>query len=165
MSGFDGAIVRRRRRRHMRQTVGVEDAFPIVIIGFSIIAIVVAVIVAVSSGGLYDRIGRGDFALDHDDARAGPAPGSAQAKAEADEEIRQLMEAKSERRVARGEAPLDVDAEIAALTGSATPSADEGLRAEVRQLVIARNERRMRRGQEPLDVEAEVDRQLRDLGA
>ena len=73
------------------------------------------------------------------------------------------MEAKSARRVARGEAPLDVDAEIAALKPAA-PAADEGLRDEVRQLVVARNERRMRRGQEPLDVEQEVERQLRDLG-
>jgi hypothetical protein len=149
----------------MRQTVGVEDAFPIVIITVSIVAIVVAVIVAVSSGGLYDRIGSGAFSLDHDDAvRPGPAPGSPQAKAEADEEIRQLVEAKSARRVARGEAPLDVDAEVAALTQSAAPTGDAELREEVRQLVVARNERRIARGQEPLDVEAEVERQMRELG-
>jgi hypothetical protein len=148
----------------MRQTVGVEEAFPIVIIGFSIAAIVVAVIVALSSGGLYDRIGRGAFSLDHDSTGSGPAPGSPQAQAEAQEEIRQLMEAKSARRVARGEAPLDVDAEIAALTQSAAPSGDEALREEVRQLVVARNERRMARGQEPLDVESEVERQMRELG-
>ena len=149
----------------MRQTVGVQDAFPIVIIAVSLIAIVVAVIVAVSSGGLYDRIGAGAFSLDHDDAtRPGPQAGSPQAKAEADEEIRQLVEAKSARRVARGEAPLDVDAEIAALTQPAPSSGDAALREEVRQLVVARNERRIARGQEPLDVESEVDRQLRDLG-
>jgi hypothetical protein len=74
-----------------------------------------------------------------------------------------MVEAKSARREARGEAALDVEAEIAALTRPA--GADAELRDEVRQLVIARNERRARRGQEPLDVEAEVDRQLRDLGA
>ena len=78
-------------------------------------------------------------------------------------EIRQLLEAKSARREARGEPPLDVDAEVAALTQP--QGQDEALRDEVRQLVIARNERRVRRGEEPLDVEAEVDRQLRDLGA
>jgi hypothetical protein len=167
MSGFEGAIVRRRKRRHIRQTVRVADAFPIVIIGVSIVAIVVAVVVSLASGGLYDRIGRGGtFGLDSDGGGrpSGPAPGSPAARAEASEEIRQLVEAKSARRVARGQAPLDVDAEIAALTQPAAPVVDESLREEVRQLVVARNERRMARGQEPLDVESEVDRQLRDLG-
>src|SRR4051794_25039638 len=105
------------------------------------------------------------FSMDREQqASKGPAPNTPQARAEASEEIRQLVEAKSARRVARGEAPLDVDAEIAALTGAAEPTQDAELRTEVRQLVIARNERRVRRGQAPLDVEAEVDRQLKDLG-
>jgi hypothetical protein len=147
----------------MRQTVGVADAFPTVIIGVSIIAIVVAVVVAISSGGLYERIGRGGLSMDGDESRPGPAAGSPQARAEADAEIRQLVEAKSARRVARGQAPLDVDAEIRALSSAPAP-ADAELRAEVRQLVVARNERRARRGQEPLDVDAEVERQLRELG-
>jgi hypothetical protein len=75
-----------------------------------------------------------------------------------------MLEAKSRRREARGEAPLDVDAELAALTSAAPGSGDPALREEVRQLVIARNERRLRQGKEPLEVEAEIDRQLRDLG-
>jgi hypothetical protein len=144
----------------------VADAFPIVIIGVSIAAIVVAVVVSLASGGLYDRIGRGGtFGLDSDGSTSstGPPANSPAARAEADAEIRQLVEAKSARRVARGEEPLDVDAEIAALTRAPAP-ADAELREEVRQLVVARNERRMARGQEPLDVEAEVERQLRDLG-
>jgi hypothetical protein len=142
------------------------DAFPIVIIGISLVAIVIAVAASVTSGGLYERIGRGGLSMDGHEhqGRSGPRAGSAAAKAEADEEIRQLVEAKSARRVARGQAPLDVDAEIARLTQPAAPAqADEGLRDEVRQLVIARNERRLRQGKEPLDVEAEVDRQLQDL--
>ena len=141
-----------------------------VIIGVSLIAVVIAVVAAVASGGssgLYERIGRGGFSMDgHEQGRpSGPAPGSPAAKAEADEEIRQLVEAKSNRRVARGEAPLDIDAEIAKLTETPAAPADAGLRDEVRQLVIARNERRVRQGKEPVDVEAEVERQLRDLGA
>jgi hypothetical protein len=142
------------------------DAFPLLVIGISLIAIVVAVIASLASGGLYERIGRGGFSMDghEQQRRPGPAPGSPAAKAEADAEIRQLVEAKSDRRVARGQAPLDVDAEIAKLTHTAPAPADEGLREEVRQLVIARNERRLRQGKEPLDVEAEVERQLRDLG-
>ena len=149
----------------MLHTVGVEEAFPVVVIAVVVIASAVAVITSIASGGLYDRIGKGAFSLDEPDGRSnrGPAPGTAAYQAEADAEIRQLVEAKSARREARGEAPLDIDAEVAALTRPA-PAADAGLRDEVRQLVIARNERRMRRGQEPLDVEAEVERQLRDLG-
>ena len=81
----------------------------------------------------------------------------------AEKEIRQLVEAKSARRQARGEPALDVEAEVAALMGPPA-GADSALREEVRQLVVARNERRMRRGEEPLNVEAEVDRQLRELG-
>jgi hypothetical protein len=112
----------------------------------------------------YERIGRGAFSLDESDRTlpTGPPPGSAAARAEAEAEIRQLIEAKSARREARGQAPLDIEAEVAALISPA-PAADEGLREEVRQLVVARNDRRLARGQPPLDVEEEVDRQLRDL--
>ena len=74
-----------------------------------------------------------------------------------------MLEAKSRRREARGEAPLDVEAELAELTSGTPARGDPALREEVRQLVIARNERRLRQGKEPLDVEAEIDRQLRDL--
>lgn len=143
------------------------DAFPFVIIGISLIAIVVAVAASIASGGLYERIGRGGLSMDghEQQRRSGPQPGSAAAKAEADEEIRQLVEAKSARRIARGQPALDVDAEIARITQPAGAApADEGLRDEVRQLVIARNERRVRQGKEPLDVESEVERQLQDLG-
>jgi hypothetical protein len=83
-------------------------------------------------------------------------------------EVRQMLEAKSERRRQRGEAPLDVEAETERLlTAAERPrggdAIDAELRAEVRQLVVARNERRLREGLEPLDVEAEVRRQLADL--
>ena len=73
-----------------------------------------------------------------------------------------MLQAKSDRREARGEAPIDIEAEIASLRVPA--AGDPALRDEVRQLVIARNERRMHQGKEPLDVDAEVERQLRDLG-
>ena len=152
----------------MVHTVGMDDAFPIVIIGISLVAIVIAVVASLASGGLYERIGRGGFSMDGYDqqSRPGPKPGSPAAQAEAAEEIRQLVEAKSARRVARGQAPLDVEAEIRALTQPAAASpVDAGLRDEVRQLVIAKNERRTRQGKEPLDVDEEVERQLKDLGA
>ena len=147
----------------MGNTVGkVESGLAVVVIVVSILGIVGALVAFVGSGELYDQVGKGGLSIERDPA-AGPPPGSAAARAEAEAEIRQLLEAKSARREARGEPPLDVDAEVAALTQP--QGQDEALRDEVRQLVIARNERRVRRGEEPLDVEAEVDRQLRDLGA
>ena len=142
-----------------------EDTFATVLIVAVILAAVVALFIAIQgTSSIYEGIGKGAFALDEPDNAPGPPPGSAAAQAEAQEEIRQLVEAKSARRVARGEAPLDVEAEIAALTRPPVPAHDEALREEVRQLVVARNERRIRQGQEPLDVEAEVERQMRDLG-
>ena len=147
----------------MGNTVGkVESGMAVVVIVVSNLGIIGAVVAFVGSGKLYDQVGKGGLSIERDPA-AGPPPGSAAARAEAEAEIRQLLEAKSARREARGEPPLDVDAEVAALTQP--QGQDEALRDEVRQLVIARNERRVRRGEEPLDVEAEVDRQLRDIGA
>jgi hypothetical protein len=72
-----------------------------------------------------------------------------------------MLAARNTLREARGEAPLDVDAEYRALTSS---SEDPELREEVRTLVEATNARRVARGEEPLDVEAEIDRRLRELG-
>jgi hypothetical protein len=130
--------------------------FGTIIIIVAVVAVVLAAVSYWGSGRVYGSIGDSDLMMRRETAAA--APDSAEAR----EEIRQMLEAKSARREARGEAPLDVDAEIEALTG---PGADDpGLREEVRQLVVARNERRMRKGQEPLDVEAEVERQLRSLG-
>jgi hypothetical protein len=110
----------------------------------------------------YRSIGEGELTLDR--PPPGPPRGSEAARRESEAEIRQLLEAKSARRERRGEAPLDIEKELAELTRPAPPSEDAALREEVRQVVVARNERRLARGQEPLDVEAEVDRQLRELG-
>ena len=148
----------------MGNTVGkVESGLAVVVIVVSILGIIGAVVAFVGSGKLYEQVGKGDFALDRESMTTGPKPGSAAARAEAEAEIRQLVEAKSARREARGESALDIEAEVAALTRP--QGVDDALRDEVRQLVIARNERRIRRGEEPLDVEAEVERQLRDAGA
>jgi hypothetical protein len=126
-----------------------------------IVIAVVAVLVAAGSywgtGRIYSGLGR-EGGLDMRREPQAPSSGP-----EVQEEIRQMLEAKSDRRVARGEPELDVDAELAALTSSASEP-DPGLREEVRQLVVARNERRLRQGKKPLDVDAEVERQLRELG-
>jgi hypothetical protein len=131
--------------------------FGTIIIVVAVVAVLVAAVSYWGSGRVYGDIGASDLVMRRETVSA--APDSAEAR----EEIRQMLEAKSARREARGEQPLDVEAELAALTQSA-PDADPALRDEVRQLVIARNERRMRKGQEPLDVDAEVERQLRSLG-
>jgi hypothetical protein len=132
--------------------------FGTIIIIVAVVAVLLAAVSYWGSGRVYGSIGDSDLVMRRETASA--APDSAEAR----EEIRQMLEAKSARREARGEAPLDVEAELAALT-QAPPGADHELREEVRQLVIARNERRMRRGEEPLDVDAEIERQLRSLGA
>jgi hypothetical protein len=136
------------------------DAFGTVVIVLALVAVVVAVASYWGSGRLYRGIGKGDLGMDHEERP--PRDASGPQSAEAQEEIRQMLEAKSARREARGGAPLDVESELASLTRS-EPAADPALREEVRQLVVARNERRARQGKEPLDVEAEVERELRDL--
>ena len=137
--------------------------FGTVLIVVAVVAAVVAVASFWGSGRIYSGLGRTGVA---DDGRAtnGPRAERARPGAEAQEEIRQMLEAKSARREARGQEPLDVDAEMAALMRRAHRRI-AALRDEVRQLVVARNERRLRHGEEPLDVEAEVERQLRELGA
>jgi hypothetical protein len=135
-------------------------AFGTVVIVLALVAVVVAALSYWGSGRLYGDLGKGGLGMDHDE-RAPSAVAGPQS-AEAQEEIRQMLEAKSARREARGEAPLDIESELASLT-TTTPAVDPALREEVRQLVVARNERRARQGKEPLDVEAEVDRELRDL--
>jgi hypothetical protein len=114
----------------------------------------------------FDEIGKGQFGIDRELPR--PAGSSAQASRQVQEdEVRQMLEAKAYRQTARGEEPLDVDAELARLlaepAGGGGLGDDPSLVEEVRQLVVARNARRARQGREPLDVDAEVERQLRDL--
>jgi hypothetical protein len=139
------------------------DALPIVIVAVTVLAAVIAVGTLASSGRSYDQIGRGGLSLRDGSDRPAREPvrtGAAAAR-ERDEEIRQLLEARNERRRRRGLEPVDLEAELRELE---RPAADPSLEAEVRALVVARNERRARRGREPLDVEAEVARQLRELG-
>jgi len=121
-------------------------------------------------GGGWETMGGGPFAILDDRPPKRTAGGAAQAVDPAVQaaEVRQMLEAKSQRRQQRGEAPLDVEAEAERLLAAAEKprggeAMDAELRAEVRQLVVARNERRMREGREPLDVEAETERQLADL--
>jgi len=136
-----------------------DDAFLIVVIGVSLLAFVVAVIALATSGGSYDSIGRGGLSIGDERPEAPGARPRPVPAAERDAEIRQYLEARNARRAARGEPPVDVEAELRALTA---PAADPELAAEVRQLVEARNARRVARGQPPLDVDAEVSKRLRN---
>jgi hypothetical protein len=151
--------------------LALQSAFPIVVFGAVVLSIVMSLIFLFSRGSVFDHIGDGGLTGERD---AGPElppapPESTAGRAEQELEIRQMLTARSARMVGRGEAPLDVEAEVAALLESepsgmpGKPGLDEKLRAEVRELVVARNERRMRGGREPLDVEAEVERQVADF--
>ena len=141
-----------------------QDAFWIVLLVVVIAASIVAVGTFAISGKTYEQIGSGGLSLgDGTDRPASEPLSGAGFEAVRDDEIRQMLEARNERRVRRGQEPLDVEAELASLVRTAAPASDPALEEEVRQLVIARNERRQRMGREPLDVEAEVARQLRDL--
>jgi hypothetical protein len=148
--------------------VAISNGEVILIVVLAAIPIAAIVFVA-GAGNAFRQIGKGQFSVEFEDdlpqkMRDSDAETSPEIR---DEEIRQLLEAKAYRQESRGEAPLDVDAELdrlAAEQASASPGDDPALREEVRQHVIARNARLRAQGREPLDVEAEVDRQLRALG-
>ncbi|HET9162059.1 MAG TPA: hypothetical protein VFN89_01270 [Solirubrobacterales bacterium] len=121
-------------------------------------------------GGGWETMGSGPFSIlnDRPQQRSGGDAGPKVDPAIQAAEVRQMLEAKSERRRQRGEAPLDVAAESERLLATAgqprgKEAMDAELRAEVRALIVVRNERRLREGLEPLDVEAETERQLADL--
>jgi hypothetical protein len=143
----------------------------VVLATVALIAIVsVAFVITGGTGSAYDQIGAGGIAREGEyEAAPAPVAESPAGRAERELEIRQLLNARSERLVRSGQPALDVDAELARLLaseqrGSASNQPDPELVAEVRTLVVARNERRIRQGMEPLDVEAEVNRALEQLG-
>ena len=137
-----------------------EQALLAVTVGVVVVALLVGLATFAGSRRAYEEIGAGG--IEQDPAPREPTSGAGAAEQAA--EIRQMLEARNSRRIRRGEEPLDVEAEVAALTSASAPAADPALEEEVRQLVVARNARRVRRGEEPLDVEAEVRRQLAALG-
>ena len=136
----------------LRHTYPVDSAFNIVIFAVIGLALVIALAVLIARRGTWDDFGKGGLVMDRDSSDA----------ADRDTEIRQLLEARNERRARRGEAPIDVDDELARLTTPA-PSVDPALREEIRQLVVARNHRRVRAGKPPLDVESEIEREIAGL--
>jgi hypothetical protein len=158
--------------------------FPMVVFGAVGLSVVMSIVFLLSGGSVYDEIGQsglgGDGAVaGGEDASATPPAGRWEPgqgtfthspdalQGEREREIRQMLQARSERLVRRGEPALDIDAEVAALMAHEPAHAreDQGITEEVLQLVVARNERRERQGLAPLDVEAEVARTLAELNA
>jgi hypothetical protein len=140
------------------------EPITLVVVGAVVMFLLVGIGSFLAGGSVYDKIGEGG--LSSGPATA-PPPNSPQALAEREEEIRQMLQARSDRLVRSGGQALDIDAEFARLdepeAGGAVGKHDRGLTEEVRQLVVARNERRMRSGEEPMDIDEEVKRTLDEL--
>ncbi len=138
-----------------------EDAFGTLVWVVAIVGALVAVYTLVGTGRGYRGIGGGGMGRGEDEPEDTPQ--------ERAEDIRQMLDARNARRVQRGEAPVDVESELAGLDEPAEPAepvealVTPELRDEIREHVIARNARRVRAGAEPLDVEAEIERRIRDL--
>jgi hypothetical protein len=81
-----------------------DDAFLAVVIGVSLLAFVVAAIALATSGGSYDEIGRGGISVEE--------PQRQETYADVVAEVREFIELSNAHRIARGEPPLDVDAEV-----------------------------------------------------
>ncbi|MCW2988007.1 MAG: hypothetical protein JWM24_945 [Solirubrobacterales bacterium] len=134
-----------------------------------VVAPIVGILFRRVSAG-WDSVGKGPFAIEQQlpqVPRHFSGPTAAVDPPIQAAEVRQMLEAKQERRQRRGESPIDIEVETKRLLAAPDPAAgaeqDAELRAEIRQLVVSRNERRMRQGQLPLDVETEIERQLQDL--
>lgn len=129
-----------------------------------VVFLVIGLVATIGDGVHGQMIGQGGITPEPPEPQ-GPVPGSPLDREQRQEEIRQMLQARSERQVRRGGRPLDIEAEIALLEApdAAPGKHDPELVGEVRQLVTARNERRARAGEQPLDVDAEVRRTLEEL--
>ncbi|HEY5192810.1 MAG TPA: hypothetical protein VIJ39_02915 [Solirubrobacteraceae bacterium] len=145
------------------------EPFTVVVVGAVVLFVLVGVGSFLAGGSLYDKIGEGGLSMGEGGPGrpSGPPPNSPLARAEREQEIRQMLQARSDRQVRKGGEALDIDAELALLEepteGATVGKHDASLTEEVRQLVVARNERRARSGEEPMDVESEVQRTLAEL--
>ena len=143
--------------RPVRKNCDVHGVLETLVWVVCIAAALIGLLALLSTRRTWEDYGKDGLLMDSDAARA-PGAGSAAALQERDEEIRQMLEARNARRARRDEEPVDVEAELARLTGR--PQIDPELRQEIRDLVKARNYRRARAGKPPLDVEAEVEREI-----
>jgi hypothetical protein len=135
---------------------GAFEAVLFIVCGLGILG---AMLALVSTSRTWKEYGKSRLLMERDQG-GGPATGSAAAVLERDSEIRQLLDARNQRRKRRGEPPLDVEHELSRLTAL---EVDGQLKTEIRELAIARNHRRARAGKPLLDVEAEVAREIGEL--
>ena len=80
-----------------------QDLLAVVVVAVVVLAGLVAVVLAFTARGTYDQIGRSDITFDHE------APRSTN---DLRAEVQAFVEAANVRRIARGEPPLDVEAEV-----------------------------------------------------
>ncbi len=147
-----------------------QTVLPLVVYGATAVYVVAGLLSMFSRHNLYDQIGQGGLTVVNEDRRLRGSDlreplEPPTARAEREREIRQMLQARSDRLVRQGHPPLDIDAKLATLeSASVEPEAhDAALQEEVRQLVIASNERRQRQGLHPLDVDIEMRRSLAEL--
>jgi hypothetical protein len=161
----------------------VQNAFVTVVVVVGVVGVLGAVACLLTSRRTWESLGRNRLMMESDlhDRPQAPggrgaaapraAPDTPAARAERDTEVRQMLQARIDRRRRRGQPELDLEVELRRLTatpaspGAVTPApaVDAELRDEVRALVIARNHRRARRGLQALDVESEIERELARL--
>lgn len=144
---------------------------PLILYGTTGVYIISGLLSMLTRPNNYDQVGQGGLLGSDEDctsennARARVAQLAAD-HAERVDDARQMLQARSDRRVRQGLEALDIEAELAKLNFDATaPSkpADVELVEEIRQLVILRNERRLRQQLDALDVDAEIERTLAEL--
>jgi hypothetical protein len=148
-----------------------DAVFPLVVYAATTVYVTAGVLSMFSRRNLYDQIGQGDLSIVDDEQLHSDGPLErllelAANHAEREQEIRQLLQARSNRLTRQGHAPLDIDAEVTKLERLArrwSSSSDTALIAEMRQLMIVRNERRLRQGLPALDVDVEIERALAEL--
>jgi len=90
----------------------VQEAFGVVILVVMVVAVIAAVASFADRTDLYDQIGRGGLNVRDSDAARTAVVSAPASKAEQEEEIRQMLEARNERRARQGKEPLDVEAKV-----------------------------------------------------
>ena len=84
-----------------------------VLIAVTLVVAPIAALAFSRSGAVWRRVGGGRFSIEQPaEPKPGETPSPDAEQAEREAEVRQMVEAQSHRRERRGEAPLDIDAEV-----------------------------------------------------
>src|SRR4051794_18066640 len=119
--------------------MAIDNGTVLVLITLAVVP--VAAIAFARSGGAWRQVGKGAFGIEAEPAPRKPPPAHVE-RALQEAEARQMIEARSYRRVRSGQAPLDVETEVRQLLAQddrPAPEVDGELREEVRRLVVVRN--------------------------